>query len=393
MNRLERKLSPIEELVADFEQGQQGKKGRKAQFTRKMREMSKEQQEDVWKALEARGHQRQELPPQRISSYQPKEDHRTYICWTEEEWRILGESIWELRKENPTLSIMELTRRTQEKLLTPDRQRSKNSLTGPEKIVPILTFLQEKDSKLLQQANERNTFAMLAEAKNKLLIESENRANKLTEELNRLQKQFQQVDQLDSLFTKDEAIGTLTDDEIVSLFKEKVLGYLTSEEKLEGIPNETILTKIPFTELVAQTVKQGLEIFLDSRNKPKQEKLLPVPKNENGGNRETATPKFKPIPVTNPPRVTIATLLPNQQQEVETRLGGRAKFHFVYNHQPNDSAIPPNQDYIVLMTSFISHNIQDLAKRKVEGTSTQLILIHGGITSLVRKLDSILPME
>jgi hypothetical protein len=90
------------------------------------------------------------------------------------------------------------------------------------------------------------------------------------------------------------------------------------------------------------------------------------------------------------PRVAVVGLLPEQQRVVEAKLKGRATFNFVDKIRQAD-AIPANQEIVVLAANFINHALQDQAKKKIAGTATKLVIHHGGIETMVRKLDALLP--
>lgn len=109
----------------------------------------------------------------------------------------------------------------------------------------------------------------------------------------------------------------------------------------------------------------------------------------------TTISKRKPLMPARPihlrlPKVTIVGLLGVQQVKVAERLEGRANFNFVDKNRRVD-AIPVGQDVVLLAASFISHSMSAAAKKAVVGTSTRLVIHHGGVTAMVRKLDGILP--
>lgn len=91
------------------------------------------------------------------------------------------------------------------------------------------------------------------------------------------------------------------------------------------------------------------------------------------------------------PRVIVVGLLGHQQEEIEAQLGGRAQFHFVDKNRTNRNAIPANHDYIVLACNFINHALASLAKKTARGTRTKVVAHRGGVDTMVRKLDELLP--
>ncbi len=112
--------------------------------------------------------------------------------------------------------------------------------------------------------------------------------------------------------------------------------------------------------------------------------------------------KKKPLAMPTPPtadrlpKVTVIGLLSVQAQTVEDRLRGRAKFNFVPKSRTDNkggdgSCVPHNQDIIVLAAKFISHSIQDHTQKRVAGTNTKVIVHHGGVDMMIRRLDEHLP--
>ena len=112
--------------------------------------------------------------------------------------------------------------------------------------------------------------------------------------------------------------------------------------------------------------------------------------------------KKKPLSIPTPPtvdrlpKVTIIGLLSVQAQTVGERLQGRAKFNFVSKSRTDNkggdgSCVPHDQDIIVLAAKFISHSIQDHTQKRVAGTKTKLIVHHGGVDMMIRRLDEELP--
>lgn len=338
-------LSVVDELCYYFESG---KATQRRWFSRKMKALSDEEQERVWQELERRGHKR---PGTERTS-------RHYIVWTDAEWDKLTEHVWTLRKNNPAEPLLDMARRALPQF-PKERQRV---IRAAKEIEPLIERLKQRDE--------------LAAA--------------TTAEAQRLRQQVQQLtEQAAKLISSEEVLGTLTDAEVVERYGKRVLQIMTPDEVLCGYPVEALLSYVPNVELIAQAARvqaealesqQGLaesirELTAALRSRPAS---TPMPQRVITAARSTL------------PRVTVVGLLPAQQAEVESRLRGRAQFCFVDKNRTDGAAIPDNQDVILLAANFIGHGMQELARRKV-GPQTRLVIHHGGISTIARKLDELLP--
>lgn len=389
MNRLELRVSLIDELIVCFESEQ---KGKRAHFTRTMNRLEESEREEVWKALEARGHQRYELPEPNYSEASPG----VKVTWTEEEWDTVSSLVWNKRREQPELSLVELCKEVMSSL--PEERRRKHFTTTA--LEPLLTRLRARDNALLNRANEASGLSLVVEKKDMLLKDKEDllkeKDAKLIEFARTMENQSRKISslqaQLDVLPRKiqEETLGTLTDQEVLGHFKAKVLSLLSPEERTEGLDTEELLGGVGLPELLGHAVKEGLGLFLESRNSPSQPfqpvKLTPLVNGQ--------VPRATPVRVANPPRVTIVGPKEGVQREIEKRLEGRAKFNFVLPVRSSNSyAFPPNQDIVVFMTRFIDHAIEEQGRVKLSGTPAKILRCKGCLSSLVRELDPLLPRE
>ncbi len=92
-------------------------------------------------------------------------------------------------------------------------------------------------------------------------------------------------------------------------------------------------------------------------------------------------------------RVTVIGLLPAQARSLEEKLKGRATFRFVdktLSGRRRSAAFAGRQDVIVLSADFIGHAIQDNARRAAAGTDCLVVIHHGCVAGMFRRLDALL---
>lgn len=85
--------------------------------------------------------------------------------------------------------------------------------------------------------------------------------------------------------------------------------------------------------------------------------------------------------------VTVVGLLPQQANRIEQDYGDRVDLRFILSNTPAKkmAATAESSDHVILMTKFISHEIQT-TMRKHDG----LERCNGGVSSLGAKLDQLL---
>lgn len=333
------------------------KSGQKKWFTRKMNQLSEDEQNEVWKALEERGHRRP------VEEETDERTPRLMIQWEETEWDQLTDIVWRARKNDPSETLIGLVKKAMSQF--PEKRR--RNIRVLKEIEPLQQRLQAKDEAILAS------------------LEAYELAKLRIEELEVHQQ---------AAPSRDEVLGTLTDEEILQHYGQRVLHLYSPDEILRQYSPEVLLSNVQPADLAAQAIKTGVEMFLDT-----QKELVGAVR-QLSATVERQQPRTithgKPsMPMPRPigsklPKVTVVGLLSNQQAKVEERLSGRANFNFVDKNRKADG-IPENQDVILLAANFISHAMQEAAKKRVNGTATRLIVHHGGVDMLVRKLDAILP--
>lgn len=361
-------ISWMDEIISYYESN---KPGHKVWFKRKMNRLSPDEQQQVWQRLEALGHHTghaetngHHKPPEEPEAEEQPQQRAKKIVWTDEEWDRLADLVWRVRKNEPTESLVGICKRVMPQFPAERRRiiRVNND------ILPLIARLTERDEETLKTADE------LEKTKHKV---------------EQLQAQIARIP------TREEVLGTLTDEEVIQHYGQRLLEILTPEDLLSSLPHEAILSYFPTNELAAHLVRSALETYQDTQREllGAMRELTTVVKEQQQHKPAPHRPSMPlPKPQVRLPRVTVVGLLPIQQGTVETKLKGRANFNFVdKNRKPDNSAIPDNQDVILLAANFINHSMQDLAKRKAQGTQTKVILHHGGIDTLIRRLDGLLP--
>lgn len=352
-------ISWIEEIIAYYVSD---KPGHKKWFTRKMNQLSEEEQGEVWTALESRGYSR----PEDAEESDEDKPSRQIVSWSDDEWDQLAEAVWRSRKNDPAETLIGLVK----KVMPAFPEARRRNIRVLNEIKPLIERLQRTDEEMLHKLEEGE----LA----KLRVEE-------------LESQHQAVP------TREDILGAMTDEEVLQQFGQRVLHLCSPEEILKEYPAETLLANLPISEIAGQAIKSGVESFMDT-----QRELLDAVRELSATTRQLNTAKSsaqrpsiptpRPQPSLRLPKVTVVGLLANQQAKVKERLEGRANFNFVDKNRKAD-AIPADQDVILLAANFISHAMQDAAKKRVQGTNTRLVVHHGGVDMLVRKLDSLLPQE
>lgn len=340
----------LQELVDMYATGKQGKRN---WFTRRMKQRSASEQSRVWKELERLGHHR---PDEGLS--EPKQS-RTMIIWTEDEWDKLAELVWRMRKNSASDTLVSLAKRAMSQL-PQDRQRN---IRVNNELKPLIERLKAKDEELLR----------------------------LEDECQSLRDRLKTTKEAPS---REQVIESLTDEEIYVHFSDRVLDALTPHEIISRYPKEMLMEHIELPDMASGLVRGLLETWTASIRE--EDELVTVLR-ELKDQLATASGKKQKMPMPMPmpqvrtrlPKVTIIGMKSNQQQEVEKRLGDRCNFHFVDKNRKAD-AIPATQDVIVLWASFVTHAMQDQAKKAANG-KTKLIVHHGGVEKMIGEIEQALP--
>lgn len=369
MRRVAQQVSWIEELVQYFESK---KAGQKIWFTRKMNKLSPEQQDEVWTVLTSRGHTKKldktkpVLQEEIAEVAEVAEETRTFISWTEAEWDQIADTVWRARKNDPSETLVGLTRKVMDIL---PKERRRNIRTANE-LKQLVERLRVRDETLLMNSDDLEFYKL---------------------QIYEFEAKQQQIP------SREQIISDLTDEEILLRFGEKVLQNCSPQEVISRYPTDALLSTVPAVEAVGYFLKLGIEMFADSQKQlvgAIQELTATVRhQNERSVTGSAGKPSIPmPKPKTRLPKVTVVGLLANQQAKVQEGLEGRAVFNFLdKNRKPDASAIPDGQDIVVLAANFITHSMQEAAKKKIKGTDTRLIVHHGGLETMIRKLDEILP--
>jgi hypothetical protein len=324
--------------------------GKRRWFDRKMRDLTAEQQVKVWAILESRGHPRPAAEPEAAANAR--------VAWTEQEWDQLAKAVWHARRNEPTLTLLTLCGRAQDNL-PPDRRRV---IRATNEVKPLIERLQTIDKAYVAAANEVPVLQA------------------------RLEK-------LANIPSKESILAALSDEEIFVHFSDKIMAMLSPDDVLKTYPAETLLGYVPIPVLLSHLATLGMEALQEREDRIVA--ALQDLKNTTPTKPLAASTSQRNVPLpgaaSSPslPRVTILGLLPNQARVIEQKLSGMAQFNCVDKgrcDRAGSEAIPLKQDIIVLMANFIGHHLTDTVKKQMAGTSTRLIVHHGGIDRIVRRL-------
>lgn len=335
------RMSWLDELIHYYESDKQG---HKAYFKKLYNKLSDAEKETVNQFLTARGHN--------LTTEENKAS-RNFVFWTNEEWDALTDLVWKARKNNPSRTIVQLCNDVMSSF--PEDRRRTIRLTSD--IKPLIKKIKIKDE-------EFSDYTVL-------------------------QKRLQETEAtLEKVPTKKEILDALTDEEVVETFGTRVLHALTPDEILRHYSPEMLLSYVPMPLTLNHLMTSFWESYQQSHVSllsAIRELIVITKENQQ---RPVAAQPHRPLTTPRLPKVTVVGLLPNQQTIVENALKNKARLTFVdKNRKADKDAIQDNQDIIVLAANFISHSMYDLAKRKVLGTTTNLITHHGGISNLVQKVE------
>jgi hypothetical protein len=336
----------LQELVDMYASGKQGKRN---WFTRRMKKHSAADQGKVWKELERLGHHRPGEGPS-----QPKQS-RSMIIWTEDEWDKLAELVWRMRKNAPSDTLVSLAKRAMSQF-PQDRQRN---IRVNNELKPLIERLKIQDEQLL----------------------------KLQDECNSLKARLENTQEAPS---RDEILDSLDDEEVYIRFGDRVLAALTPHEVISRYSQEMLLEHVQLPDMAGALVRGLLESWSSQKEDTELTstlKDLRAAIAANSNKPKMPTPQVRPQ-ATRLPKVTVIGMKSNQMQEVQKRLGDRVNFNFVDKNRKAD-AIPTSQDVIVLWASFVTHAMQDQAK-KAAANGTKLIVHHGGVEKMIKEIEGVL---
>ena len=364
-------LASIKDLTDLFMSGIPGKIN---WFFRKMYEKPQDFKNEVWHQLKKAGfvvenaQKRVEAGPVHPTKTSKTvlnttvinpEGTKTRIDWTDAEWDHLADLVESMRRNNPEPPLSCLITRALAQF--PKERRRK--LTGTKQMEPLVNRLKER-------------YQTLTSAK---------------DDLERL---LQKVAEQESAPSKQEILESLTDDEIVQNFSQRVLDALVPAEIFAYFPTEALLESIPNSTLIAYTIQKILEGFSETSNNFNRSfgdlgNAIQTLKRENKSAVTPSIPVPRPIVFNKKPRVTVVGMIGDQPVALESRLAGRANFNFMDKDQAKTS-IPSSSDIVVFWARFCSHKIQNQIKNSLP-PSCRLITHHGGIHKLAETLDAMLP--
>lgn len=202
----------------------------------------------------------------------------------------------------------------------------------------------------------------------------------------------QRLAQVKEAPTKAQIIGTLTDEEVIYHFGNRVLNLLTPEERLEGLPHEVVLDSVPISNLAGHVVTQLIDNFLSG---PEQIKTAigELGRHINNGKAAMAIPAMRPDrPVSHSPtkkiKVAVFGAKANQHQALESALGDRVLFNFVdKNRRAN---LPTCQDIYIVWSRYCSHAIEEQLRSTTKHENSKIVRHFGGVTQMIGKIEELI---
>lgn len=260
---------------------------------------------------------------------------RTY--WTEEQWDILFELVWNMRKNHPESSLAKLTKKAIKQFPEDERR----SLAGPQ-LNPLKDRLKKRYQKLSDDA----------------------------ETLIKLQGKIQ---------SKEEILNALTFFEIQNRFKSVILNHISIED-LKTIPKEKLLKCFETTELASTLVQRFLDTIRDTQV------VKPV-----WATPPLAPPKPSPAPPkVKPYQVVIVGPLDSQIPEIQKGVNSKIVLRFIKKDKGNANmeAIPVSDAYIAWV-GFVSHSHTQKMKEVAQGTNGKFIMHKGGIQNMITLINNL----
>lgn len=89
------------------------------------------------------------------------------------------------------------------------------------------------------------------------------------------------------------------------------------------------------------------------------------------------------------PSILVVGLLPDQQNKVRAHFRNAADMRFLGSNDRSKGV--PQAEAAVINAKFIPHDMQALVQRKFASTGGKVYLVHGGISSVVDKIEKLLP--
>lgn len=290
-------------------------------FKRRMRELPEEQRKEIWGKLQDRGVNQFDISAKDIISTADK--------FTEDEWNLLAKTVWEIRKNDPTVRLIDATNTAMDSL--PKERRL--VLHNGNQLKIIYDKLTEIDTNYRKNSEEY-------------------------EALSDLSKEIK---------SKEEILRDLNYQDLVSL-KKRVLDICNPDELLEFIPKESVLETVSVPEIMSCLYNRTLEHMEDVVSKNTAELL------ESIRVRESHVEKKLNVKM---PRILIVGLLGDQQRIIQQKLN---KEFIVKFQDKNNQSIQGEQDLTLIFANFVSHSLTNQAS-KVKFA----IVHHGGITKAVDK--------
>jgi hypothetical protein len=366
-------MSIEEELISLYSSGQPGKK---RWFVRKMKEQPPSVQESIRSRLQLMGHslpkgEHHEEKPKEEPKEEPKAEKQGVITrWTDQEWDRLAALVWGIRKNDPADSLIGLVRRAVEQFPA-DRRRTIRVMSDLKPLISRLTIIDKQYASMEDKLRSAEESVQGTQAKVKALME-----------------------QLAQAPSKEDILGKVDDDEVIVYFSERVLSLLPPADVIRHYPPEAVLSSVPASDLLTYALRSTVDLYFEGQQRLTGAimDLTEAVRHKPAAAHTHTRPSIPmPRPQSGLPKVSVVGLLPEQAKVVEQKLKGRATFNFVDKNRTSGDAIPFNQDFIVLAANFISHSIQEVAKKKAAGTSTKIVIHHGGTDTMVRKLNELLP--
>lgn len=262
---------------------------------------------------------------------------RRNVRWTAEEYKDLAHTIWSMRKNDPTAPLVTLAQRAVAQM----PQDRKRKITAASQIQPIVEELKLLDTKY------HAAFA----------------------EVPRLESSVKSL--RESSFTKEEILETLTDDEILIYFGDKVSRLLSPEQILSKMDYDDILTSVPLEKVagyVAESVVGKLISFEESE-------IEEVPTPASSTSKPTATKD-------NRPSCLVVGALSRQHSNITARLKRLAKVSFLRK----DQAVPPaGYDYYLIWLDFVTHGMCDAVAAHTP--KDQIVSYKGGLSKMDEALS------
>lgn len=296
------------------------------------------------------------------------------IEWTEEEWNLVAHTVYELRKKHPVPHIASLIDRAI-KHLPEDRRRK---LAGKHGIKPLLDRLSEIEA---QVPTNKEQFATSLPIEDVLGLFKEKVLQNLSNDeiKERFRGHVLSTLDLTDLPRIKRILALLPSEDIYKYFGKQTLEHLTPDEVAKNFSSADLLDALPFAAIVGFVAEHVTERAGDLLELFSFLNLLPeIKKGKAPISPETtvaAPPKIRK------PKVGIIGTLPGQEQILKERL---QQFDLTFVDQNQYSAVLNSQDVIVIWCRFVSHSVYYAVKEKAQ--DCQIIEHHGGLTRMIQSI-------